>query len=54
MSRHAEEHREFLSGFVNSALGRGHWNEAGHRLAGRIIAAEMSARLFSAASAPTR
>lgn len=35
---HAESHQVFLHGFENSGVGRGHWNKAGHHLAGRLIA----------------
>jgi predicted NBD/HSP70 family sugar kinase len=36
--RHADDTKEFLHGFENTSLGRGHWNEAGHRLAAEILA----------------
>ena len=36
---YAEENKVFLHGFQSSGnLGRGHWNEDGHRLAGELIA----------------
>ena len=36
---YADKHQVFLTGFKNSRLpGRGHWNAAGHRLAGKILA----------------
>ena len=35
---HAETSGVYLHGFENTALGGGHWNEAGHRLAGETIA----------------
>ncbi len=38
MGRHAREHHEYLHGFQNSALGTGHWNAAGNRVAGRLTA----------------
>jgi hypothetical protein len=38
LHRHAVEHRVYLHGFERSGLGRGHWNEAGHHLAGTLIA----------------
>ena len=38
---YAEEHRIFLHGFPNSGLGQGHWNIAGHHLAGQLIAQEL-------------
>jgi hypothetical protein len=34
----ADEHHVFLHGFDNTKFGTGHWNEAGHRLAGQLIA----------------
>ena len=43
MQRFAERDRVFLHGFKNSALGTGHWNEAGHRLAAEIIARDLCA-----------
>ncbi|MEX0819712.1 MAG: SGNH/GDSL hydrolase family protein [Pirellulaceae bacterium] len=41
MASYAEEHEVFLHGFENTALGTGHWNARGHRVAGEIIAAEL-------------
>lgn len=38
---HADEQSIFLHGFENSGMGRGHWNIAGHRLAGRVLAHEL-------------
>ncbi|MCK6494345.1 MAG: SGNH/GDSL hydrolase family protein [Nitrospira sp.] len=35
---YAEERKVFLHGFANSGLGQGHWNVAGHRLAGQVVA----------------
>lgn len=35
---YAEERKVFLHGFANSGLGKGHWNAAGHRLAGQVVA----------------
>ena len=35
---YAEEYNVFLHGFENGNLGRGHWNQAGHQLAGELIA----------------
>jgi len=37
MQAHAEQSSEFLHGFSNTIPGQGHWNAAGHRLAGRLI-----------------
>lgn len=42
---YAEEHRIFLHGFPNSGLGQGHWNIAGHHLAGQLIAQELCRKL---------
>jgi hypothetical protein len=42
--RYAEERGVFLHGFANTALGKGHWNEDGHLLAGNLIAGELCAR----------
>lgn len=41
MVEHADRHRVFLHGFPASKPGMGHWNEAGHRLAGELIAARL-------------
>jgi hypothetical protein len=35
---YADQHHVFLHGFSNTKLGVGHWNEAGHRLAGELMA----------------
>ena len=43
MQHFAETNRVFLHGFKNAALGSGHWNEAGHRLAAQIIARDLCA-----------
>ena len=37
----AEATGTFLHGFKNTKLGTGHWNEHGHALAGKLIAAEL-------------
>ncbi|HMS86093.1 MAG TPA: SGNH/GDSL hydrolase family protein [Nitrospira sp.] len=42
---YAEEHRSFLHGFPNSGLGLGHWNIAGHHLAGQLIAQKLCRHL---------
>lgn len=34
---YAEQHGVFLHGFQNTELGKGHWNAAGHRLAGKLM-----------------
>ena len=44
MARHAEQHQVYLHGF-EPRLGYGHWNEEGHRLAGRIIAGRLCREL---------
>jgi hypothetical protein len=41
-AEYATEHHAFLHGFPG-ALGQGHWNETGHWLAGKIIAARICA-----------
>ena len=38
---YAESQHEFLHGFANATLGEGHWNVAGHRLVGQILAEEL-------------
>jgi hypothetical protein len=38
LQAYAEENNIYLHGFKNGQLGRGHWNEEGHRKAGEIIA----------------
>ena len=38
---YAQEQRVFLHGFKNSGVGRGHWNQEGHRLAGKLIAEKL-------------
>ena len=35
---YATEHHAYLHGFLNAAIGEGHWNVEGHRLAGDLIA----------------
>ena len=41
---HVKETGDYLHGFESSGLGPGHWNEAGHRIAGQTIVAEMCRR----------
>ncbi|MBI2824161.1 MAG: SGNH/GDSL hydrolase family protein [Planctomycetia bacterium] len=52
LAEYAAAHHEYLHGFENSKIGRGHWNALGHRLAGELIAvriADMAAEgVFSA------
>lgn len=45
---YAEERGVFLHGFPNSGLGHGHWNAAGHRLAGEVIARHLCQTLLRA------
>jgi len=37
MQAYAQEKNVFLHGFNNTVMGRGHWNEAGHKLAAELI-----------------
>jgi hypothetical protein len=37
MQEYAEVHQVYLHGFPNTALGTGHWNEDGHRVAGTLL-----------------
>jgi len=37
----ANDSHQFLHGFSNTRLGTGHWNEQGHQLAARLVAAAM-------------
>jgi hypothetical protein len=37
LATYAEQHGVFLHGFQNAELGKGHWNAAGHRLAGKLM-----------------
>jgi len=50
MQAYADEHHVFLTGFKNTKLGVGHWNAAGHRLAGELIAQKICAMLSTGAS----
>ncbi|XTZ12242.1 MAG: SGNH/GDSL hydrolase family protein [cyanobacterium endosymbiont of Rhopalodia inflata] len=34
---YADKNNQFLHGFENTALGSGHWNQLGHKLAGELI-----------------
>lgn len=38
---YAEQRGVFLHGFPNSGMGKGHWNAAGHQLAGQAIAEQL-------------
>ena len=46
---YAQEHDVQLHGFENSGLGHGHWNAAGHRIAGQTIARELRTLFFDKA-----
>jgi hypothetical protein len=50
LEAYAEKHNVFLHGF-GSQIGNGHWNEAGHRVAGEIIARELCERILSNSAA---
>ncbi len=41
MASYAESRHVYLHGFKNAALGFGHWNEEGNRVAGRLLAAAL-------------
>lgn len=45
MQDYAETHHVFLHGFKNTPAGFGHWNEAGHREAGSLIATKLAAMI---------
>lgn len=44
LQAYAEERQVYLHGFDNTALGVGHWNVEGHRIAGETIARDLCAR----------
>lgn len=46
MQTYAERTGEYLHGFENSGFGSGHWNEAGHRLAGDLMAESICSKLL--------
>ena len=46
MQRHADARRVYLHGFKNVALGVGHWNEEGHRMAAELLAARLCKEVF--------
>ena len=48
LQRMADETGVYLHGFSNTKMGRGHWNENGHRAAGKLIAEVMGKRLGTA------
>ncbi|MGH7933299.1 MAG: hypothetical protein ACREQN_09025 [Candidatus Binataceae bacterium] len=41
LQKYAQEHQVFLHGFSNTPMGFGHWNAAGHHLAGKFIARKL-------------
>lgn len=43
LQRHAEAENIYLHGFANTALGSGHWNEAGHSAAADLLATQLCA-----------
>jgi hypothetical protein len=47
---YGQSHHVFLHGFANTAMGWGHWNVLGHRLAGEMIALKLCALLSIAHS----
>lgn len=51
---YAEDRGIFLHGFPNSGLGRGHWNTAGHHLAGQVITRELCRTLNRSPIGDTR
>jgi lysophospholipase L1-like esterase len=51
---YAEAHHVFLHGFTGEALGRGHWNQSGHRVASQILAEELSQAFASVATSASR
>jgi hypothetical protein len=51
---YADQHHVFLHGFDNAKLGEGHWNEAGHRLAGELMAGRLCDLLSSTAQPTTK
>ncbi len=51
LQRYADARHLFLHGFANTAQGVGHWNIAGHRVAGRLIASRLCAMVEARSSA---
>jgi hypothetical protein len=49
---YGESHHAFLHGFANTAMGWGHWNVLGHRLAGEMIASKLCAIITARRVAP--
>jgi hypothetical protein len=52
MQAYADEHQVFLTGFKDTKLGVGHWNAAGHRLAGELIAQKICEMLSARTTRP--
>ena len=47
MQAFAQENNVFLHGFNNTVMGKGHWNEAGHKLAAELISRDICEDLGS-------
>ena len=48
MKNYAEKNQIFLHGFNNTAMGEGHWNFAGHKIASQIISKQLcKSQLFN-------
>jgi len=47
MQAFAQENNVFLHGFNNTVMGKGHWNEAGHKLAAQLISRDICEDLGS-------
>jgi hypothetical protein len=52
LQAYAERNHVFIHGFSNSGLGFGHWNKAGHRYGGGLIAASLCDLLKQPQSVP--
>jgi len=50
LQRIATEEGIYLHGFRNSVMGDGHWNEAGHRAAARVLVEGICAKILAQAS----
>lgn len=53
MRTYGEEHGVYLHGFENTAMGRGHWNPAGHRLGAELIAAKIHEMRTASGQSPS-
>ena len=53
MLEYAEANHTYLHGFENKEMGRGHWNQAGHRLAAELIAQTIETMLTASTQAGT-